>query len=74
MRKRSSFLITIFSAEDNQLHYSGRLKNITSGHSTTFSNMQELQLLISAEMAREEEAPLPSPLNATSVLRKVTPA
>lgn len=51
MRKRQSFVLTVFSSENADESICGQLKCISNGKSSNFSCMEELFGLIMTEMA-----------------------
>ena len=53
MRKRQTFLLTILSPESEDASFCGRLKVISSGKTSTFSNLEDLYRLITMEMGEE---------------------
>jgi hypothetical protein len=50
MRKKHSFLLTVLSSRDEDQKLQGRLEVITTGKTTTFTNLEELLELIKAEI------------------------
>lgn len=50
MRKRQTFLLTVLTTETEGASLCGRLKVISSGKSSNFSDIQELFTLITTEL------------------------
>jgi hypothetical protein len=53
MRKRQSFLLTIITPDTEDASFCGRIKVISSGKTCTFTNLEELYRLITAEMGED---------------------
>lgn len=53
MRKRQTFLLTILTPDNGTPSLCGRLKVISSGKTTNFTNLEELYQLIASEMDEE---------------------
>ncbi len=53
MRRKHTFLLTIFPTEEQQPALHGRLEFISSGASYTFNNLTELQELIEGSIGNE---------------------
>lgn len=56
MRKKHSFLLTIFPDEEQQTGLRGRLEMISSGSTYTFTNLEELQKLIETEIQSGQQS------------------
>jgi hypothetical protein len=50
MRKKHTFLLTVFPSEESQSALKGRLQLISTGSSYTFTNLEEMQQIISKEI------------------------
>ncbi len=53
MRKRQTFLLTILTPDNGTDCFCGKLKVISSGKTSTFTDMEELYRLIASEMDAE---------------------
>ena len=54
MRKKHTFLLTIFPSEEQQSMLRGRLQFISTGSTFTFTNLEELRTLIENEIQSEQ--------------------
>lgn len=59
MRKRQTFLLTVLTTESEGASLCGRLKVISSGKSSNFSDIQELFNLITTELGEGSLQDLP---------------
>ncbi len=56
MRKKHTFLLTIFPSEEQHSMLRGRLQFISTGSVFTFTNLEELQVLIENEIRNETQS------------------
>jgi hypothetical protein len=59
MRRKYSFLLTVFPTEDQQPALHGRLEYISNGISYTFNNLAELQKIIESSITAGPSAEKP---------------
>lgn len=57
MRRKQTFLLTIFPSEEREPALRGRLELISTGTSYTFNNLAELQRLIESSICAEQSSP-----------------
>lgn len=58
MRKKQTFLLTVLTPETDDASFCGKLKDIASGKTCTFTNLDEFYQAISAEINPGEDNPL----------------
>lgn len=56
MRKKHTFLLTIFPSEEQSSMLRGRLQFISTGSAFTFTTIEELQELIETEILSDKSA------------------
>ena len=49
MRKKQTFLLTVLAPENGEASFCGKIKEIASGKTFTFTSMDELNQLIASE-------------------------